>query len=216
MRISDSWHCNNLTRKTLLLTLLIANLLFQLSQVSGQVVNTTVTKTTVANTTVANTTVVAIPAVSTWFPTGNCIADCFQNSSLSAGYYYCSTSFTMGACCAPNSTDPTCLDNPSLGIQCSQNFTLSNPSAMYAFCPRKSSSCGGGGSILRPLLNLNQTEWLHTTGTKPTFMNQTLGDVCYWELYLDPVAFQASHLYAQNLLTQVYINIAFDVLPSNT
>ena len=46
-------------------------------------------------------------------------------------------------------------------------------------------------------------------------MNYTLGDVCYWELYVDPVAFAAKHIYAQGNMPTVFITLAFDVLPSN-
>ena len=46
-------------------------------------------------------------------------------------------------------------------------------------------------------------------------MNYTLGDICYWEIYIDPAAFAAKHTYALNKLSEVYINIAFDVAASN-
>lgn len=69
--------------------------------------------------------------------------------------------------------------------------------------------------MLRPLLNLNQTEWLHMSNPNPSFMNFTNGDVCRWELYIDTSAFQESHPYANGQLASVFINIALDVLPAN-
>jgi hypothetical protein len=120
----------------------------------------------------------------------------------------------MGTCCPPGSTEAACIDSAT--VTCSQNYTATNANAKYAFCPRKTQACGGSGPLLRPLLNQNQTEWLHTSLPGPTFMNFTNGDVCFWELYVDPEAFKAAHSYTSTSasLGQVYINIAFDVLPS--
>ena len=46
-------------------------------------------------------------------------------------------------------------------------------------------------------------------------MNYTRGDVCYWELTVDTAGFEAKHEYAAGKLSEVYINLAFDVLNSN-
>lgn len=47
--------------------------------------------------------------------------------------------------------------------------------------------------MLRPLLNVNQTVLLHSSGLNPGFMNYSLGDVCFWELYVDIPSFQDKH-----------------------
>lgn len=46
-------------------------------------------------------------------------------------------------------------------------------------------------------------------------MNYTLGDVCYWEIYIEPTDFTSKHSYVDGKLSEVYINVALDVLPSN-
>jgi len=46
-------------------------------------------------------------------------------------------------------------------------------------------------------------------------MNFTKGDICYWELFVDPTEFLKKHNYAVGHLSEVYINLAFDVAPSN-
>jgi hypothetical protein len=44
-------------------------------------------------------------------------------------------------------------------------------------------------------------------------MNSTLGDVCYWELYVDPSSFMAKHPYTTSA-AQIFINIALDKVPA--
>ena len=46
-------------------------------------------------------------------------------------------------------------------------------------------------------------------------MNFTKGEVCYWELFVDPNEFLNKHNFAVGHLSEIYINLAFDVVPSN-
>jgi hypothetical protein len=46
-------------------------------------------------------------------------------------------------------------------------------------------------------------------------MSFTRGDVCYWELYVNPDEFLRKHQFAVGHLSEVFINLAFDVAPSN-
>jgi hypothetical protein len=46
-------------------------------------------------------------------------------------------------------------------------------------------------------------------------MNFTKGEVCYWELFVDPNEFLNKHSFAVGHLSEIYINLAFDVVPSN-
>ncbi len=47
------------------------------------------------------------------------------------------------------------------------------------------------------------------------YMNASTGDVCYWQLTVDPVLFQNNHPYAVGQLSSVFINVAFNVAPNN-
>ena len=47
------------------------------------------------------------------------------------------------------------------------------------------------------------------------YMNYTMGEVCYWEIYIEPSEFEKKHSYAVGKLSEVFINVAFDVAPSN-
>lgn len=69
----------------------------------------------------------------------------------------------------------------------------------YAFCPRKTNVCGTAGAQLRPLLNQNQSLSLLDK------LQQSTGDVCYWELRVDLVSFQQSHPVVK--LSDVFINV---------
>lgn len=66
-----------------------------------------------------------------------------------------------------------------------------------------------------PLLNVNATVNLHSSGTNPTYMNYTRGDVCFWELTVDTSAFEAKHSYVAGKLSEVYINLGFEILNPN-
>ena len=46
-------------------------------------------------------------------------------------------------------------------------------------------------------------------------MNQAKGEICYWELYVEPTDFEQKHPYASGKLSEVYMNLALDVAPPN-
>ncbi len=46
-------------------------------------------------------------------------------------------------------------------------------------------------------------------------MNYSLGEVCYWEIVIDPEEFEQKHSIASGKLADVFINLALDVAPSN-
>ncbi|CDW84915.1 UNKNOWN [Stylonychia lemnae] len=69
----------------------------------------------------------------------------------------------------------------------------------YTFCPRKTKACGTPGPVLRPLFQQNQTITLRNS------LNETAGDVCYWELKVDVEQYLINN--PKVLLSWVFINI---------
>jgi hypothetical protein len=62
---------------------------------------------------------------------------------------------------------------------------------------------------------MNQTISLPTLVKDSSHMNFTRGDVCYWEFFIDPEEFLSKHTFATGKLSEVFINIALDLSPSN-
>eukprot|EP00347_Sterkiella_histriomuscorum_P010428 403376336 len=72
----------------------------------------------------------------------------------------------------------------------------------YTFCPRRTNACGTSGPLLYPLFDSNSSVIINST------MNETIGDVCYWEIKVNVTQFQNNHPDVD--LTWTYINIVIN------
>ena len=111
------------------------------------------------------------------FNSSQCIRDCFSQYSDAV---FCSYGREYGVCCAADdTTNPLCQTNPSQGVYCTTQLANQYNFMKYTYCPRKTAICSTQGTVLRPLLNQNQTVSVNNQ------MLQENGDVCYWELKVE-------------------------------
>ncbi|CDW81782.1 UNKNOWN [Stylonychia lemnae] len=128
--------------------------------------------------------------------TTKCRQECYNQYQNA---FFCVHTRNEGYCCPQGNTSPECTEDRSKDVYCSSSIVEGKAFMEYTYCPRRTSVCQTSGSVLRPLLNKNQTVSVHQT------MSLVNDDVCYWQFLIDPVAFQDSHPAVS--LADVYINV---------
>ncbi len=125
-----------------------------------------------------------------------CQSECY---AAHEDVFYCSHSRETGYCCPVGSTATECTESSADEVYCSSSIANGTAFMKYTYCPRRTNPCVTGGSVLRPLLNMNQTVRAHET------MSFDTEDVCYWEFKVDLESFKATHPNAE--LKDVFLNL---------